>query len=218
MDIVFSPSSEYTYNNIECPVPAKTIIPTWYKQIKQVNELNIKSCMPFLDSLTHGYIQTTWTDIHVEHNENEAFITSLGSIPIIDRRDIVSMPIDESFYNIEFIWQRQWSVKLPDGYSALVTHPLNRVDLPFYTISGTVDFDKYHHAKVGNMPFYIKKGFSGIIPKGTPMYQIIPIRRDDWVSKKEKYNKKQTEEKESLRISLYPNAYKKAFWQKKSFD
>lgn len=218
MKIKFFPSSEYTYKNINCPTTAKSLIPNWYKKIKQGEDLNIKSCIPFLDAMSHGYIQTTWEDIHVQSNDQGVFVTNLGPVPIVDRRDIASIPVDETFHNVEFIWQRQWSVQFPKGYSGLIVHPLNRVDLPFYTISGIVDFDQYYHAKIGSLPFYIKKNFNGIIPKGTPMFQIIPIKRENWESEKQEYDEAKTEERELLRMSFYPSAYKKTFWQKKSFD
>ena len=34
-----------------------------------------------------------------------------------------------------------------------------------------------------NFPFFIKEGFTGLIPYGTPIVQIIPFKRDDWKSK-----------------------------------
>jgi hypothetical protein len=32
----------------------------------------------------------------------------------------------------------------------------------------------------GMMPFWIRKGFSGVIPKGTPFMQILPFKRETW--------------------------------------
>jgi hypothetical protein len=85
-------------------------------------------------------------------------------------------------------------------------------------LSGIVDFDKYNHSKIGNLPFYLKKNFTGIIPKGTPMYQIIPIKRNDWVGNKEKFNKIESDKKDKFRTSVSSNRYKKLFWQKKGFN
>ena len=218
MKIKFLPSSDYTYNNLESPMPAKNFIPSWYKKIKNTKDLNIKSCIPFLESFSSGYIQTTWDDILVTIEDENVVIKTLGNVPIVDRRDVSNVPMDNSFYNIEFIWQRHWAVSLPKGYSGLLVHPLNHIDLPFYTLSGIVDFDMYHHSKVGNLPFYLKKDFVGIIPKGTPMFQIIPIKRDLWTSEKEKFNQIESDNRDKLRTSVFPGGYKKLFWQKKSFD
>ena len=101
--------------------------------------------------------------------------------------------------------------------SALVTHPINRVDLPFTTMSGIVDFDKSIHAPIGNIPFFIKNGFTGVIPKGTPMFQILPFERNEWQSEKQKFDEKfwQTKLNERHDVSDF---YKKKIWQRKKFD
>ena len=84
-------------------------------------------------------------------------------------------------------------------------------------MSAVVDFDKSCHAKIGNIPFYIKNGFVGTIPKGTPMFQIMPIKREDWVMEKQQYDEEfwQTKYEERNNIS---NFYRKKIWQKKSFS
>jgi hypothetical protein len=220
MNISFYPSSEKVYNNISNPVPAKTVISQWYKDIKTSKTLNVKNCVPFLDTLTSGYIQLTWEDIHVESINNELRLHTTGEtgVPLFNVRDESDISISENFYNIQFIWHRHWSIELPEGYSALVTHPLNRYDLPFITMSGVVDSDKYSHGAVGNIPFYLSKNFQGIIPKGTPMFQIIPTKRENWISKKEIYDEANWKEKEHKRNSMKKDSYKKMFWQKKNFD
>jgi hypothetical protein len=213
MKINFFPSSIETYNNIPEPRSAKEFIPDWYKKINGKNVKNVKSCIPFLDSMTHGYIQQTWKDLYVEESEGSISIHNHeGHVYVRDRSDI---EVDSSFHKIEFTWSRHWAIQLPDGYSGLIVHPLNRLDLPFFTISGTVDFDTFYYPKVTNIPFYIKKGFSGIIPKGTPMFQIIPVKREHWESKKEKNH---TEEN-NLKNSIFKNGiYRKDNWVKKRFD
>ena len=37
-----------------------------------------------------------------------------------------------------------WTIEAPAGYSLLFTHPVNRPDLPFTTLTGLVDSDLYH--------------------------------------------------------------------------
>jgi hypothetical protein len=32
------------------------------------------------------------------------------------------------------------------------------------------------------MPFYVVKGFTGVIPAGTPYAQILPFKREHWVA------------------------------------
>jgi hypothetical protein len=221
MNISFHPGSEEIYNNIPCPVPTKYLIPQWYKNIPiPENFMNVKSCIPFLDTLSSGYTQVTWDDIHVKNVDNklEVYAEKSNVISQFNIREKSDIEISSTFHKIELIWTRPWSVELPEGYSALVTHPINRYDLPFVTLSGIVDFDTYNHVKLGNIPFYIYSDFQGVIPKGTPMFQIIPIKREDWELKKELYDEAIWQEKEKKRYSMKAGAYKKMFWQRKRFD
>jgi hypothetical protein len=59
-------------------------------------------------------------------------------------------------------------------------HPVAYPNAPFYTIPGIVDTDVYDGEI--NVPFAIKDSFEGIIEKNTPMFQIIPFKRDQWES------------------------------------
>jgi len=56
-------------NNCPEPVPAKELIPKWYKDLSRYSvgdkinisedgaaNMSVKACMPFLDTLTSGYI------------------------------------------------------------------------------------------------------------------------------------------------------------------
>jgi hypothetical protein len=52
--------------------------------------------------------------------------------------------------------------------------------LPFITTSGIIDNDKVNLP--GTMPFYVVKGFTGILPAGTPYAQLLPFKRENWVS------------------------------------
>jgi hypothetical protein len=218
MKITFVPGTKEIEDTVMFPKPAKSFIRDWYKDIAAGKDLiNVKKCVPFLDSMSSGYIQTTWCDINVIDKEDGLKVVFDSQVPLFDYRETSDMPVDNFFYNIEFIWKRPWSTILPDGYSALVVHPLNRVDLPFMTLSGIVDFDKSIHAKIGNIPFYIKKGFTGIIPAGTPMFQIIPIKREDWKSETQQYSDFFWEKKINERRGI-ANFYKKQVWQKKSFE
>lgn len=218
MKITFIPGTQEINDKVPCPEPAKNFIPNWYKDIKPDKDLaNVKKCIPFLDSISNGYIQKTWSDINITNEENILRFVCDSDVPLFSYREISHMPMDDSFHKLEFIWQRPWSTILPNGYSGLVVHPLNRNDLPFITLSGIVDFDKSIHAKIGNIPFYIKKDFTGTIPSGTPMFQIIPIKREEWVSDSEEYSDVfwKTKIKERLGVVDF---YKKKVWQKKSFE
>jgi hypothetical protein len=234
--IEFYPSSLEVVQLVPPPNPAKSYVPSWYKKIKPVDKtkpefrddgmqvnVNLKQCMPFLDTLTTGYIQETWSDIHinVEENNGEYKVSigyPMGPEQVNYRFTPTLLDITDEYFPIEFIWIDPWVPKVPDGYSVLFSHPLNRFDLPFHTLSGIIDSDKFYHEINGAYPFFLKKEFNGvIIPAGTPMYQMIPLKRDSWESSTNEFDEtKMLERKRSVRKYIY-DAYRNYFWQKKDY-
>jgi hypothetical protein len=218
---------------IPAPKPAKAYIPDWYKKSpvhtdydkdpkvgseSRENNKGIKYCMPFLDGLTHGYIAETWCDIQVYRTPNGPEIHWEVEPHIIGMREKKGnefLPIPAGHLDKHFIWKNQYSIRTPKGYSCLLTHPLNRYDLPFTTMSAIVDSDSF--TPPGNYPFYLREDFEGIIPAGTPMFQIIPIKRDDWTSE---YNKDLYElgQKRIWKSIAHTGFYKNFLWTKKNFD
>jgi hypothetical protein len=240
-----------TYGSIfdsDKPIPAKNIIPEWYKKIKPYQEpeqrvfLNsgaevgngpgfhynyqtgfvdnetIKKCVPVLDSITSGYIIRTYCDILVEDaNDGTLFFSwakSPGSFEVITfhnplqvtgHPDVLGSQIPK-FKNI-------WSVKTPKGYSCLFVSPLHG-DTPIKIFPGIVDTDT-HHAAV-EFPFVLKDlNFRGLIPKGTPVAQIIPIKRDNWESSY--YEGSDTNIVKHVK-SMFVDGYRKLYWSKKHYN
>lgn len=188
----FIPSNEAWEDNVPNPKLARDVIPDWYKRSEVTykdespeGESNgLKTCSPFLDTLIVGYMLTTWTNIYVKHNDDGSLDVDWdvdASSPIIMERDKNSgalMPRPAGHMPNHLVWTPKWGFKSPKGFSTLVTHPLNRWDLPFTTSSGIIDSDKFHGS--GNVPFFIKEGFQGTIPIGTPFAQLIPMKREKW--------------------------------------
>lgn len=225
MEIKFIPTSSVTENIIPMPKPAKNYIPEWYKQIRpdgdDYNYGAIKKCMPFLDGLSSGYIQELWTDVEIiKTGEDSAdYKYPDGPKPLI-KRQVTSLDIPESYYNVEFTWKIHWLPKLPAGWSMLFTSPSNRPDLPFRCFDAIIDSDDFYQLAEagGNYPVLFNKGFSGVIPAGTPMYQMIPIKREQWSSAVEKYNKEEAETNRSKIKQYIENGYKKVHWHKKEYN
>jgi hypothetical protein len=227
--ISFVPKSLEAENFVPRPLPARHYMPDWLKNMPafQNNKMFISSsgqanltakmCPPFMDTFSFGYIQETWCDIYIEKDivGNQTYFFS-GSPEIISLGRNSNYKIEDPFNPHEFLWKVQWSPRLPKGYSTLYTHPINRDDLPFRTLSGIVDSDKHFFEKTGNHPFFIKKDFEGFIPKGTPMFQIIPFKRNDWTSRAETYDPNLEKEKNFLRSKFW-GVYKSNFWTKKTF-
>lgn len=234
--ITFKPLSKLAEQVVPVPQPASKHSPEWWKSTPAFRngskpvfspeeggpDLSVKMCVPFADTFRLGYIQTTWTDIFISPHEGDEhgfdFYTANEPEIFTVRPHVSTRPNGggNTYYPVELEWKTQWVPKLPEGYSALLTHPLNREDLPFTTLSGVIDADRYHHDRQGNHPFYIKKGFSGIIPAGTPMYQIFPFKRDDWEADYEGYSE-QTRYDDIKAHNVFWGAYKNRFWTKKNF-
>ena len=208
----------------------KSKIPQWYKdqdmwnnQKPLENSYNIsksfKTCMPFLDAMISGYTIELWTDILVRQENNfPVFTWASGPDPVGLRGTEINknLPIPNGFNLNQFAWQFPYTIKVPLGYSCLITHPLNRHDLPFIGLSAIVD-NEVATLGPGNYPFFIKEGFEGIIPAGTPIMQIIAFKRENW---KIKENKNLL--KESINLQRKINAvisgyYKKNIWKRKEY-
>lgn len=166
------------------PMPSSKFVPEWFRTMLGIKEKieTVKKCVPFLDSLTSGYMIPLKADVFWS-SEAKKF-SSQSSISV--NSDHYATQIDAVYLPPEYDpqphkWMNDWFIKTPKGYSTLFVHPLNRTDLPFMSFSGVVDTDK--HPIIINFPFVLRKDFDGIIPAGTPVIQAIPFKRDDWDAK-----------------------------------
>jgi len=230
--IEFIPSSEEVGLVVPAPKPAKNYIPDWYKTIPVANQLKnpsldesgaldnatLKMCMPFSDSLTSGYIQETPYDIVIKRQEDGSpYYWYVTQPQIISCRTKVSTYISEEYYQAEFTWLAPWIIKTPPGWSCIITHPFNRQDLPFTTMTGIIDTDKFHHSPFGATPFNIKASFTGVIPAGTPMYQIIPFERSKWESQIKPFNEEVHRKKFHILKRKLSGVYMDNMWTKKHY-
>jgi len=211
-------------------VQAKSVVPEWYKKIPKIKneddfdmetgfKKTIKNCIPFLDSLTSGYMIVLPYDIYVKNNDGNPYISWHQQIknPPTWRENLETLNlVPFEHYPREYLWKTNTAITLPVGYSALFTHPLNRHDLPFTTLSGIVDGGLVLSPK-GNYPFYIKKNFEGVIHQGTPIIQILPFRQENWISEIKKELNKEAEKHYQSSFSVFKGFYKDKFWIKKQY-
>jgi hypothetical protein len=226
--VVFKMRSKLDLDAVPFPVPAVSVIPQWYKDMPvytnnatrvrlRPSTTSPKGCMPVLDALTAGYVMTTPHDIQVIIENGSQEILSPPGVPsIIARRgaDLADlMPAAAGFTTGRYIWHTPFAAELPKGYSMLYTHPLNQDNLPFRTSSGIMDSDIYPHS--GSLPFGLQVGFEGVIPKGTPFVQLIPIKRESWKSE----NSKEFEDDSRTAIPRMVGRgyYRDVWWQKKDY-
>jgi hypothetical protein len=215
---------------IDPPVPASKVLPQWYKDHDSYighpgapmgngkPGSTIKKCMPVFDSLSAGYILSTYTDIYVTRTDDGEPIyewSSLGAIDSHDIRQVSGYPAFKS-NEIPFKLMSYWGIKTPKKYSCLFVPPMHR-ESPFKILPGIVDTDTYHSPV--NFTFQlIDSNFEGLIPVGTPFAQIIPFKRDDWSSQViEDYDRKHDR---NIMVKLqqrFHNAYKDLYWEKKTY-
>lgn len=223
--------SEPEYDYLGSPEPMKNFIPEWYRKAEatwtdedgEVN-MGLKKCMPYLDTLISGYTLTTPADFYISESEEDGSLKiawdgpeSLGSF-IMERPAILgaTMPRPAGHHPNHLVWSGVWGVKTPKSYSLLMTHPLNRFDLPFTTTSGIVDSDEFFGN--GNIPFFMKAGFTGVIPKGTPICQLIPIKRDKWKMVQNDKGLLRGHGIQSHLVRQPETLYKRIMWHKKEYN
>lgn len=190
-EIIFTAIDEYWDNSPYKPVPAKNEIPQWYKDsntyvnnVKQITfsdktEATIKKCMPIFDAITSGYIIKLTCDIYIKR-ENDEILFNWAEGPGLDFHPIQQAPLYPNVMGERIPkWINPWIIQTPPGYSVLIINPLHRKDSPISILEGVVDTDKFNTAI--NFPFQVNDtNFTGFVPAGTPIAQIIPFKRDSW--------------------------------------
>ena len=158
-----------------------------------VNEISlhaedtVKRCPPFIDAMTRGFLMPLICDLRIENGEmswdNDALPPggSLGfarsPISFHGPHQLSGTPLFEAdrflikFHNL-------WTIEAPDGYAVLFTHPHNRFDLPFTTLTGLVDSDRYHDNFIHFPAHWHDANFSGVLRKGTPVAQCFAVPRE----------------------------------------
>jgi hypothetical protein len=230
MNIVFTNSLQLE-NIVDQPKPASSFIPEWYKKIssyisgkkepsadvKSANE-TVKKCMPVFDMITAGYIITSPCDVYVKPVDGKPYF-SWVNYDAIDFHPVIQTEGHPATQNMNVDspkWINPWGIKTPKGWSILIMQPAHR-DLPFTIMPGIVDTDTYTNPI--NFPFVMNNyDFEGLIPAGTPIAQIIPIKRESW--KMSIGGKKEFQEINNIRkkmTTVFFDRYKRFWWNKKEY-
>lgn len=219
------------------PEPSYRKIPQWYKDLttygssndlanlEPINDrggdgsnVSTKLCLPFQDAMTLGYMYCLEDDITVELTKSgKPKVSWSKDWMLIDKRPKVDLAIPSDCHPLHFGVKMTWFYETPKDYSLLMTMPMNRPDLPFWVPSGIVDSDIW--GLPAFLPFFIKRGFEGVIPKGTPVMQMIPIKREPWELVAD-YSPESLEKHNLMsenRRSHITGHYRKFAWRKKSY-
>lgn len=215
------------------PVPASRVIPEWFKKTKPYlndsgkQELDssfqpqesIKKCMPVFDALTAGYVIPTYHDLWVKKNDNGDIVYITSGDVNINFHPVIQAPYHPKMNHHPYPkWDNPWAIETPKGYSCLFIPPVHGGNKYFTIVEGIVDTDMYPSPVL--FPFVLNDvNFEGLIPAGTPMVQVIPIKRDEWNMEMgtDEDRFKSYEIKNKL-TSVFFDRYKKFFWNRKSYN
>jgi hypothetical protein len=206
------------------PKPAGRFIPEEYKKLERHTKNNLhqptlKTCVPFLDAMTSGYIIPFDQDYVVDPIEDDFSVVPANkeqddfgfhnSTQLPDSWKEISGKNAGKFHN-------KWLIKTPPGYSCLFIKPINRLEPRFEIISGIVDTDVYINTI--HFPFILhKRDEQFLIKKGDPMVQVIPFKREPWNSWSGFYHEKEHGKTLNTLLSKWMDRYKTMFWKKKSW-
>jgi len=243
-EIEFSAHEDYFALKEDYPIPIKLNIPDWYKKLEHsIDKKTVKGCIPFLDTLTTGYLLKMPQDFYIKHNtENSkgekdtlhmfpsyefsdsihAKTINLNSSPrdVHPFSQLGESPLVEKNKNLPFYKIiNPWKITTPKGYSSLFVSPLNNVDDRFSIIPGIVDTDQYINPV--NFPIVLNGDkypiLETIIKKGTPYVQVIPFKRDNWKMILKPIEQKEMQKNKIWHALKFLNRYKESCWVKKSW-
>jgi hypothetical protein len=228
-------------NSPSAPSPTIKTIPDWYRKADRfainpnTNEPWVdprdggkvptwKACPAIFDIMGTGYVYRTPCDIEVLEVNGKIKIKVLNQQMqdfVAERPAMPQFVPPQGYHEDHFAWWSDWAVKVPDGYSVLYTQPFNRFELPFLTTSGIIDNDKVNLP--GTMPFFIVKGYTGVIPAGTPYAQMLPFKRENWSSELDtaiSYEKMRDNNNKNSDKYRVPNGgvYQKEVWTRRTYE
>lgn len=172
------------------PIPATHGLPDWLKAmppnvasvLRQQDIPTVKQCPPFIDAMACGYLIPLATDVIVEQGKLSWDRNDIpGKAPIDFHENVQALgtPFFDRDRNV-IKFMNFWTIETPPGYSVLITHPINRYDLPFVTVTGLVDSDRYYGNFVNFPARWLDMNYTGTLLKGTPIAQCIPVKRENW--------------------------------------
>ena len=209
------------------PIPAVKNIPSWFKKLNNdVDDITVKHCKPFLDSMSSGYILKMAYDFRIRHNIDNPDTgkkdgyqdTGIRKTSPIALKHQINFPWNNQFHpsgqlegsplvkkNKDLAFHKiinPWIIRTPPGYSCLFVPPLNNEDDRFTILPGIVDTDKFELEI--NFPFVVNgdkyEQLVTTIKVGTPYVQVLPFKRDSWKMKIETISK---EQQEKDRVNFY---------------
>ncbi|MEA2707968.1 MAG: hypothetical protein QOF78_569 [Phycisphaerales bacterium] len=204
------------------PYPAIRAMPEWYRQmpVESQGHDTVKRCMPFLDAMTSGYIIPLQVDVKISLSESGLNLQFTPFKP--PQVAPVQVHVQEQFPGAPFPqmpaikFNSPWVIRTPPGYSTLFVAPMNRFAVPIMPLSGIVDTDTFALEVTFPALCLLQRGDSVELPRGTPLVQAIPFRRDTWTSGAAPLDGA-AHESHQAEAAANHRFYRDRYWQKKSF-
>ena len=176
------------------PVPASSALPDWLKlmaprmpsPVHQRSIRTLKQCPPFVDAMTHGFMLLLPCDVTV-HDGQFSWDWPLPQLTLPSHpRAPLSFHVPEQLQGSPLAhgtrsaikFNSFWTIALEPGWSLMAVHPVNRDDLPFRTITGLVDADRFNDVGINFPAVWVDAAFNGVLPRGTPVAQCYPVPRE----------------------------------------
>jgi len=176
------------------PVPARAALPDWLRTMapRAASPLHgreirtVKQCPPFVDAMAQGFMVLLPCDLRVQrgrfswdwplppltvaqHPASPLSFHAAAQLRGLPGHDGRSAAIKFNSF---------WTIQTEPGWSLFAMHPANREDLPFRTLSGLVDSDRFVDAGINFPALWRDSGFDGVLPRGTPVAQCLLLPRE----------------------------------------
>ena len=180
-------------DRLERPVPARAALPGWlrampaeaFSHVHDTDVRTVKQCPPFVDAMSHGVVIPLPCDVTVRDGRL-SWDWDLPPLSVdAHPRSPLSFHVPAQVSGTPFHhadravvkFNSFWTIELEEGWSLFATHPVNREDLPFRTLTGLVDADRFTDVGILFPAVWTDPGFEGVLPRGTPVCQCFPVPR-----------------------------------------
>lgn len=215
------------------PSPALQALPNWLREMPGAafSELHgrdvrtVKQCPPFVDAMRHGFVMRLPCDVTVARGRF-SWDWDLPSLAGESQpRSPLSFHVPEQVAGTPMATTHRslikfnsfWTIELEPGYSLFATHPVNRDDLPFRTLTGLVDADRFTAVGILFPAAWTDTSFEGVLSAGTPVAQCFPVYREALSLVFEDFTLEQINAYDDVANALHatPGVYRKLYRDKR---
>ena len=176
------------------PIAASQALPDWLRKMtpRALSPLHgrairtVKQCPPFVDAMSHGFMVLLPCDVQVragrfswQWHAPEPFAEHHPRAPLSFHvpAQIAGSPLANGDAAL-IKFNSFWTIELEPGWSLFATHPVNRLDLPFRTLTGVVDADRFFDVGINFPAQWVAPAFEGTLAGGTPIAQCFAVQRE----------------------------------------